>query len=151
MIAIEPVDPAELILAADKNRQDLLARNFTEISLEEAANPEVLDSKYEPIGFLEALQAEYYDNLHRIWNRDRFTRASFEAAYNRPGLDSAGDLAALEKAYKDAVRRTLWEKIAKTNHKDVAEYKEMLRAYSERMLEEMYSSFGDAVFQNSRR
>ena len=151
MIALEPVDPAEFILAADKNRQDLLARNFSEISLDEAANPEVLDPNYEPIAFLENLQAEHLDILNLIWRAYDFTRLTFQNGYIVPPIDAAGDLAALEKAYKDASRRTLWEKVTKTNHKDVAEYKAMLNAYSERLLDEMYSRFSDAVFRNIRQ
>ena len=151
MRAVEPIDPAEFILAADKNRQDLLARNFTDISLEEAAHPEILDPKYEPIAFLNRLQAEYYDNLRRIWGLDPFFRADFSSCYAVPALESAGDLAALEKAYREASRCTLWEKVAKTNHKDVAQYKAMLNEYSEKLLDIMYSSFGDAVFRQRRR
>ena len=44
------------------------------------------------------------------------------------------DREALEYAYKDAKRQTLWERITKTNHKDVTYYKGLLKEYTQELL-----------------
>ena len=151
MIYIEPIDPAELVLSADRQKQLLLSRNFSEISLEEASNPEIIDPKYAPVSFLMSLLDEYYAGLQRTWELDRTIGTSFTKAYELPPLDCAGDLKELESAYKSASRRSLWEKVTKTNHKDVAAYKEKLRLYSEALLQTMFDNFTKAVCNRGRR
>lgn len=148
MIYIEQVDPAEFVLAADQIKQKLLARNFTEISLEEASKPEVLDPRYAPIDFLKGLQDEYYNALEQIWERyPTGGGRAFGKVYALPAFEACGDLDALEKAYKAAAKRTLWERVTKSNHKDVVEYKELLRLYSTSLLESMFGSFSDTLFR----
>ena len=44
------------------------------------------------------------------------------------------DREAIDHAYKDATRRTLWEKNTKSNHKDVTFYKGLLKEYTEDLL-----------------
>ena len=44
------------------------------------------------------------------------------------------DREALEYAYKDAKRQTLWERITTTNHKDVTYYKGLLKEYTQELL-----------------
>lgn len=38
------------------------------------------------------------------------------------------------EAYRDAERRTIWERISKTNHKDVTYYKGLLKEYTQELL-----------------
>ena len=151
MIYVEPVDPAEFILSADKIREKLLARNLDEISFEEASNPEILDKKLEPISVLKAIQDEYYGELLDIWKLIPGRSLQFSKAYELPPLGAVGDLDSLQKAYKAASRRSLWEKVTRTNHKDIEEYKTMLRLYSESLLNVMFESFSQAVAKKSFR
>lgn len=147
MIYIEQVDPAELVLAADHRKQEILSRNFAEISLAEATKAETLDPMYEPVGFLKELQDDFYNTLMALWDRGTRRRGRFVEEYKLPPLDPR-DMAALEKAYKSASRRSLWEKVTKTNYKDIVEYKGLLRQSAEKMLNEMQDNFGDALFRN---
>ena len=134
--------------------EELLEKHFGKL-IQEAAieRPETIDD-YSP-DLPKQIEAEYYNYLKIFWAEIAPSDSpSFEGIIDKKHLSdrmSGDDREIIPPAYDAAMHRNLWERITKTNHKDVAEYKEMLRAYSERLLEEMYSSFGDAVFQNSRR
>ena len=55
------------------------------------------------------------------------------------------DREAIRYAYKDAKRRTLWERITKTNHEDVTYYKGWLKAYTRDLLFAMRHDFIEEV------
>lgn len=144
MIALPPVDPADFIMQAGDERQKCLFELFDEISLDDAIRAEPLDPKFSP-DLLGALQAKYYNELERIWDRiPSYYRSDFATAYEAPPLESAGDLDVLQKAYDAAVKRTLWERLGK-NYKDVVAYKQLLRLYCEALLANMHQRFVDAV------
>ena len=44
------------------------------------------------------------------------------------------DREGIHHAYENATRRTLWERITKTNHKDVTFYKGLLEEYTRELL-----------------
>ena len=145
MIALPPVDPADFIMKAGDEMQNCLNKLFNEVTLEEAANPEILDAKFSP-DCLVKLQAEYYKKLEIIWGSiPTYYHSSFEAVYKNPPMDVAGDLQALEAAYAAAIKRSFWEKLGKTNYKDVEAYKTLLKQYAENLLGAMHGRFVDAV------
>ena len=122
MIALPPVDPADFIMKSGDELQKCINKYFNEIPLEEAARPEILDPKYTP-DLLGTLQAEYLSALERIWDSvPLHYRASFKAVYKVPSMEEIGDLDALQKAYQAAVKRTLRERLSKSE-KDVIDYK----------------------------
>ena len=47
----------------------------------------------------------------------------------------------IDEAHKDAMKRTLWERVTKTNHIDVAFYKGLLEQYSQELLINMRNNF----------
>ncbi len=47
----------------------------------------------------------------------------------------------VEEAYDDAKTITLWEKIAKSNHNDVAYFVGLIKQYSEELLDHMINDF----------
>lgn len=51
----------------------------------------------------------------------------------------------IDEAYKDATKQTLWERITKTNHKDVTYYKGLLREYARDLLLVMREDFLEEV------
>lgn len=55
------------------------------------------------------------------------------------------DREGVEEAYKDATTITLWEKITKSNHEDVAYYKRLLEEYSKDLLFVMREDFLEEV------
>ena len=51
----------------------------------------------------------------------------------------------IDVAYKDATELTLWERITKTNHKDVIYYKGLLREYTKELLMVMREDFLEEI------
>lgn len=142
MIALPPVDPADFIMKAGDELQKCINEYFNEISLEEATRGEILDPKYTP-ELLSVLQAEYYKKLETIWDSiPMYYRSSFQAVYQMPPVESAGDPEVLQKAYKAAVKRTLRER-RRNDYKDVFEYKDLLKTYAEALLWNMHARFVD--------
>ena len=142
---IKPVDPVEFMDAAIKEMSKCKDRYFSEITLEEAANPEILDAHYTE-DYLLRIMNDYYRRLETIWERSPLANfATFSAVYHAPAPDEAGDPVALSEAYKDATRRTLWERLTRSNHKDVYEYKQMLNNYADALLNNMLARFADTI------
>jgi len=147
---IRPMDPTDFIEAAEREKTKCILQYFGELSLNEAMNPEILEEKYRG-DILEQLRADYYGRLKAIWNRSPLgTRKPFEEAYDLPDIVDAGNIIALDKAQKSASRRSLWEKLTKTNHKDITEYKALLQEYGEALLSSMQDNFSAALFTYAR-
>ena len=51
----------------------------------------------------------------------------------------------VDAAYKDATEQTLWERITKTNHKDVTYYKVLLQEYTRDLLMVMREDFLEEI------
>ena len=51
----------------------------------------------------------------------------------------------VDAAYKDATEQTLWERITKTNHKDVTYYKGLLQEYTRDLLMVMREDFLEEI------
>lgn len=147
---IKPIDPVEFMDAASKELNKCVTHYFREISLEEAANPEILDVDYTE-DYLERVIGDYYRRLSMIWERSPLAaHARFSAVYRVPSVSEIGDPDELAKAHRDASRRTLWERLTRTNHKDVFEYKQMLNTYGEALLNTMLERFADAIIAVNR-
>ena len=145
MIALPPVDPADYIMRAGDEMQNCFNKYLNVIPLEEAIQDETLDPKYSP-NLLSEMGAEYLKELEKLWDSiPSYYRSSFQAAYVAPTLDVAGDLSALQKAYEDALKIGFWERLGKSNHKDVLAYKLLLKEYGKKYLQAMHASFIDAV------
>ena len=55
------------------------------------------------------------------------------------------DREGVDAAYKDATKQTLWERITKTNHKDVTYYKGLLQEYTRELLMVMRFDFLEEI------
>ena len=55
------------------------------------------------------------------------------------------DRESIDAAYKDATKQTLWERITKTNHKDVTYYKGLLLEYTRDLLMVMRNDFLEEI------
>ena len=149
MIALPPVDPADFIMKSGDEMQRCFNKYFNEISLEDAARGELLDPKLSP-ALLGEVRDEYCGNLRGIWDSIPIYMGDFDKLYQTLPLDVAGDPAALQKAYAEAVRRTLWEKLG-NNYKDVMAYKLLLKEYAQNLLQAMHNQFVDIVAGLIRR
>lgn len=84
------------------------------------------------------IEAEYFEFLKDLWaevapNDERTLEGILDEKHLRK-LMTDDDREAIHHAYKDATRRTLWERITKTNHKDVTFYKGLLEEYAKDLL-----------------
>ena len=92
--------------------------------------------------FLEGLWKEYApENLRGIpLVLEEQTLRKLMTDDDREGIDAA---------YKDATERTLWERITKTNHKDVTFYKGLLLEYTRDLLMVMREDFLEEITGHS--
>ena len=84
------------------------------------------------------IEAEYRAYLEELWKEHapdelKGTPLVLEEQKLRK-LMTDDDREMIEAAHKDATEQTLWERITKTNHKDVTYYKGLLKRYTEELL-----------------
>ena len=88
--------------------------------------------------FLEGLWKEYapekYKNTPLVFEEQKLRKLMTDD--DREGMDIA---------YKDATEQTLWERITKTNHKDVTYYKGLLEDYTRDLLMVMRVDFLEEI------
>lgn len=93
---------------------------------------------------------EYKDFLKKIWKNAKSDNdlRSLDAILDKPWLieaRTADDLEGIGYALKDAERRTIWERLTKSNYKDVTYYKGLLQVYTEEILECMRLDFIEEI------
>lgn len=95
------------------------------------------------------IESEYYAYLKKLWTEIAPQGSpSFEEIIDKKHL---GDLMTdddheiIPPAYDTAMHRNLWERITKTNHKDVTYYKGLLKRYTEDLLTALRCDFMEDV------
>ena len=84
------------------------------------------------------IEEEYFQYLKGLWaeiNPDK--PKSLESILDKRHISmlmTDDDREGIHYAYEDATRRTLWERLTKTNHKDVTFYKGLLEEYARELL-----------------
>lgn len=95
------------------------------------------------------IEAEYYDYLKGLWVEIAPSGSpSFEEIIDKKYLSDRmtdDDREIIKPAYDDAVTRTLWERLTKTNYKDVTYYKGLLKRYTEDLLAALRCDFMEDV------
>lgn len=91
------------------------------------------------------IEAEYRAYLEGLWKQyapDEFKGEPLvlEEVKLRKLL-TENDMEEIEAAHKAAETRTLWERITRSNHKDVTHYKSLLRDYTRNVLTIMRLDF----------
>lgn len=112
---------------------ELLEKYFGNLKKEAAIErPETIGDYEKDLPF--KIETEFKEYLLGIWkDMGLGTSCVFEEQKLRILLTD-DDREAVEHAYKDATRQTLWERITKTNHKDVTYYKGLLKEYTRELL-----------------
>ena len=95
------------------------------------------------------IEAEYRTFLEELWKdyapeELRGTPLVLEEQKLRR-LMTADDRELIDEAHKDAIEQTLWERITKTNHKDVTYYKGLLLEYTRELLMVMRLDFLEEI------
>lgn len=84
------------------------------------------------------VEAEYRDYLKGLWAEiapnDKRTIDDILDEKQLRNLMTEDDREGLAEAYRNAKQRTLWERITKTNHRDVTYYKGLLEEYTRELL-----------------
>lgn len=127
-----------------KKQNELLDKYFGNLVHEAAiVRPETI-GEYTPKLPLK-VEAEYYDYLNELWNEVAPNDSrSLEDILDKRHLSellTEDDREGLKYAYDDAKRRTLWERVTQSNHKDVTFYKGLLHVYAEELLNCMRIDF----------
>lgn len=95
------------------------------------------------------IEAEYRAFLEELWKEHapeelKGTPLVLEEQKLRK-LMADDDREMIEPAYKNATEITLWERITKTNHKDVTYYKGLLQEYTQDLLMVMRQDFLEEI------
>lgn len=126
-----------------EKEQELLDKYFGNI-VDEAANqrPETIGEYTKDLPL--KIEAEFREFLGTLWKEFSDEPLVLEEQKLR-WLMTEDDREKVEAAYNDAKRITLWERITKSNHKDVTYYKALLRDYTKELLTIMRLDFLEEI------
>lgn len=117
--------------------QELLDKYFGNIVHEAAVvRPETIGEYTRELPL--KIEAEYLDFLRGLWDEvrgddPRWLDDLLDRHHVRMMM-TEDDREGVEQAYDDASRITLWERLTKTNHRDVTRYKGLLKEYARELL-----------------
>ena len=128
---------SEIESRCKRKEQELLNKYFGNLVKEAAIEkPETIGDYTKDLPL--KIEDEYFQYLKELWdeiNPDKSkTLESILDKRHISKLMTDDDREAIHYAYEDATRRTLWERITKTNHKDVTFYKGLLEEYTKQLL-----------------
>ena len=129
-------------LCRDKERE-LLDRYFGNLNKEAAVErPETIDPYTKDLPL--KIEAEFREYLVGLWKE--YSDSPLELEEQKLSwLMTEDDREAIDGAYRDAKRITLWERITRSNHKDVTFYKGLMREYTEDLLTVMRLDFLEEI------
>lgn len=90
------------------------------------------------------IEAEFREYLKELWEEHSDEPLVLEEQ-NLRWLMTEDNREAVDAAYKDAKRITLWERITKSNHEDVTHYKGLLYEYTKDLLMVMRHDFLEEI------
>lgn len=128
-----------------REKEDLLLNKYFGNLVKEAAieRPETIGdySKDLPL----KIEEEYYQYLKELLAEIHPGESkSLESIFDKQHIGrlmTEDDREGINHAYEDATRRTLWERITQTNHKDVTYYKGLLKEYTRELLMNLRCDF----------
>ena len=130
------------ILCKEKEKE-LLDRYFGNLSTEAAiVRPETIGDYTKDLPL--RIEEEFRQYLVELWQQYSDEPLVLEEQELRRQM-TEDDREAINAAYKDASRRTLWERITKSNHKDVTFYKGLLQEYTKDLLMVMRHDFLEEI------
>ena len=138
----------EIVKLCIKKEQELLNKYFGNLVNEAAIEmPETIGEYTKDLPL--KIEAEYRKFLEKVWEKHvpaelKGTPLVFEEQQLRK-LMTDDDREGIDAAYKDASTVTLWEKITKSNHKDVTYYKGLLFEYTKDLLLVMRHDFLEEI------
>ena len=138
----------EIVELCIEKEQELLNKYFGNLVNEAAIEmPETIGEYTKELPL--KIEAEYRKFLEKVWEKHvpaelKGTPLVLEEQKLRK-LMTDDDREGIDAAYKDASTVTLWEKITKSNHKDVTYYKGLLFEYTKDLLLVMRHDFLEEI------
>lgn len=138
----------QIINLCKEKEQELLDKYFGNLVHEAAIErPEAIEEYTKELPL--KIEAEYQRFLEELWKEDAPEELKgmpliLEEQKLRK-LMTDDDREMIDVAYKDATEQTLWERITKTNHKDVTYYKGLLMEYTRDILMVMRNDFLEEI------
>ena len=131
-----------------EKEQEMLEKNFGNLVKEAAIERSETIGDYSKDLPLK-IEAEYRVFLEELWKEYALeelkgTPLILEEHILRKLLTD-DDHEMIEEAHKDATEQTLWERITRTNHKDVTYYKGLLEEYTRDLLMVMREDFLEEI------
>ena len=142
------MDTEQIIILCKEKEQELLNKYFGNLVKEAAIErPETIGEYTKDLPL--KIEAEYRAFLEELWKDAapeglRGTPLVLEEQKLRKLLTD-DDREGIDAAYKDATEQTVWERITKTNHKDVTYYKGLLLKYTHDLLMVMREDFLEEI------
>ena len=131
-----------------KKEQELLKKYFGKLVVEASIErPEEIGEYTKDLPL--KIEAEYRTYLEELWKEyapEEMKGSPLvleEQKLRRLMTDDDREL--IEEAHKDASEQTLWERITKSNHKDVTYYKGLLKEYTRELLLVMREDFLEEI------
>lgn len=140
--------PQEIANLCEEKQNQLLNKYFGNLVHEAAIErPETIGEYTKDLPI--KIESEYRVFLEELWLKHapaelKGTPLVLEEQKLRM-LTTEDDRELLEPAYKEATERNLWERITKTNYKDVAYYKGLLQTYTKELLTAMRLDFLEEI------
>ena len=134
--------------ACNKKEQELLEKYFGNLEKEAALErPETIGEYTKDLPL--KIEAEFRAYLEELWKKyapEELKGKPLVFDENKLRLlMTDDDREGVDAAYKDATKQTLWERITKTNHKDVTFYKGLLQEYTRELLMVMRLDFLEEI------
>ena len=117
-----------------KSKEQELLNNFFGKLIKEAAieRPETIGNYTRDLPM--KIEEEYFQYLKELWNEINPDKSkSLESILDKRQISrliTEDDREGINYAYEEATRRTIWERITQSNHKDVTYYVGLLKEYT---------------------
>ena len=138
----------QIITLCKEKEQELLDKYFGKLVKEAAIErPETIGEYTKDLPL--KIEVEYRVFLEELWkehnpNEQKGRPLVLEEQTLRE-LMTADDRKLIDAAHKDATELTLWERITKTNHKDVTYYEGLLQEYTRDLLMVVRNDFLEEI------
>ena len=120
-----------------QKEQELITKYFGNLVKEAAyEQPETLEGYHDSLP--QQIKDEYHEFLRDLWSKiapnDKRSLEDILDKQRESKLITDNERETVKLAYNEATKQTLWERLSRTNHKDIIFYKGLLKDYTQELL-----------------